>query len=94
MNSPEEFEIHKWLEKQGWTVKDWTGLTDTDILNWIEQNVEDIGTYATSEESYMVIKWSAVGPDDQVHSMSTRGNNLRDCVANAQRLVNTLETFD
>ena len=55
-------DIHPWLEQQGWVVKDWTGITDTDILDWIEENVEDIGTYATNEESYMVIKWSAVGP--------------------------------
>lgn len=86
----EEADLYPWLKKQGWVVNDWVGATDTEILDWVEGNVEDI---RTDGEGNLVIKWTVVDPEGQAHTLTTRGSTLRDCVANARQGLNTLEEY-
>lgn len=53
--------------------------TDTEILDWIEQHLDETYTVGTPNEDYTVIRWS----DKEDKDCSTYGDDLRDAVIKA-----------
>ena len=53
--------------------------TDTEIVDWIDEHLDEVYTFGTQTEVIMAVKWSDL--DGDTHE--TRGDNLRDVVRRA-----------